>query len=130
MKEKFHKDIQVDIKQRFPELSIQAAEKKMEISGFAIDEIRIVDNDGKLIIRCNKITTLVPRHLAEYIFTYLNTENAPIQYNSDACLYLYPSQTFDRSHIGSFDRRMWVLRTIDSLQKILSSLNIMSKTTT
>lgn len=130
MKEQFYKDIQIDINKRFPELSIQIEEKKMTISGFTIDEIRIVDNDGKLIIRCNKITTLVPRNVAEYIFTYLNTENVPIQYNSDACLYLYPSQTFDQSQIGSFDRRMWMLRTIDSLQKILSSLSIMSKTTT
>lgn len=127
MKEQFYKDIQVEIKKRHPELNIQIEEKKMILTDFCIEGFRLEDNNGKLIIRCNKITLLNPNNVAEYIYTHLDTENVSIRYKSDACLYLYPSQNFDQTAEGMFDRRMWMLRIIDALQALLTALNLTPK---
>ncbi len=123
----FLTDIQTDLEKLLPHLKMNFQNEKLIISDFVLEGLKI-EITNSVVFRFYNVIDLKPEDVSLYLQTQLDFSKVKNKYIKDSSFYLYPNDSFYSNAIGKFEKRMWIVRTIQnsyqSLEKLKKDLKI------
>jgi len=117
--------LQQEITNVLPNLQVEILGEKIHIHHFGIENLTI-EIDNRIIFRFYKITNLNPQDVGLYLQTKMNFERISRKYLKEDSFYLYPNDSFNPDAKGSFEKRMFIIRTLmdafEALKKLKNEL--------
>jgi hypothetical protein len=113
--------LQQEIFKLFPDLQVELEDGQIKIDHFVLNNL-IIEIDNRLIFRFYKITDLQPEDVGLYLQTKMDFEKISRKYIKEDSFYLYPNDSFTSDSVGSFKKRMFLLRALKEAHIALSLL--------
>lgn len=113
--------LQQEITNVLPNLQVEQLGEKIHIHHFEIKNFTI-EIDNRIIFRFYKITNLSPQDVGLYLQTKMNFDRISRKYIKENSFYLYPNDSFKSDAKGSFEKRMFIIRTLMDAYEALTKL--------
>lgn len=113
--------LQQEITNVLPHLQVEFLDDKIHIHHFGIENLTI-EIDNRIIFRFYKITNLNPQDVGLYLQTKMNFDKIARKYIKEDSFYLYPNDSFKSDAKGSFEKRMFIIRTLMEAHEALITL--------